>query len=514
MLRARFFMLSPAVLSAAVLAGLSLLPERTPFRRRRLIIVAGVCATGLIGVALTAAGGFSHVSALLMAKLRYGFPPADPLQIPFEARVMWVEAFRSPPLHFILHACTPLLLPAIAGAALLVKGWKEKGGMAWLLYALLVYGAGFALVTRMWMILTFYLALSGGGLLMISQSSRKVAAVALLATCLLLMGYQTYHYRTPNDAFSRFVSRFVSRVAPPAPAPAAAYVITGLAVEEDRVFNWLRLNSQPGDAVVARFGSSPSVLLRAGRPIVLHSKFETRGIREKVKSFFDSVYADEETFYQWCAKHQASYVLLHPELALRSGPESPLYMAGRQTVALESAAYIMHFFPERLHRFELAYENSYLRIYRVLGGEARPQHCKRPIPQPVFDPNFFDATPERRPPVPILGKRLAQLHAGQKALGIAVNLFVAGRAREAFKEARAALELHPGLPMARSLLAELLLRSSQPQKALLVVEDALKLQADVADVWRLYAAVLRANNRPEQAREALRRALELQLDDR
>jgi len=395
-----------------------------------------------------------------------------------------------------------------------VKGWKGKGGMAWLLYALLVYGAAFALLRRMWPILSFYLALSGGGLLMISQSRRKVAAVALLAACLLLMGYQTCHYRTPNDALRRFVSRFVSRVAPPAPAPASAHIVTGLAVEEERAFNWLRLNSQPGDAVVAQFGLSPSVLLRAGRPIVLHSKFETTGIREKVKSFFGSVYADEETFYQWCVKHQASYLLLHPELALRSGPESPLYVAGRQTVPMESAAYIMHFFPERLRRFELAYENSYLRIYRVLGGEARPQHCKRPIPQPVFDPDFFDATPERRPPGPILGKRLAQLQAGQNALGIAVNLFVAGRAREAFKEAQAALQLHPGLPMARCLLAEWLLRSSQPQKALLVMEQAVQVQADVADVWHLYARVLRANNRPVQAREALRRALELQPDDK
>jgi len=65
--------------------------------------------------------------------------------------------------------------------------------------------------------------------------------------------------------------------------------------------------------VLANFPLSASVAGYTDCPVVLHPKFETDDIRDRVKEFYDHLYtADEFDFYEWTQKQGAAIYIQHP----------------------------------------------------------------------------------------------------------------------------------------------------------------------------------------------------------
>lgn len=121
--------------------------------------------------------------------------------------------------------------------------------------------------------------------------------------------------------------------------------------------NWLRNNTQKDAVVLASFTLEPTIFADAERAIVLHPKFESKGMREKVREYLESLFSEnEKDFHDFCMKNRANYFVLHPGAFV--GPEaedwiySPRYMVDRAERHPEYATLAMLFNPERLQYFK------------------------------------------------------------------------------------------------------------------------------------------------------------------
>src|SRR5262249_34836075 len=124
---------------------------------RVVIVIALVVGLALSGA--LAPGNYGHVRAVLWAKLRLlGRFPADPTEIPFDARLLWQGRFATLPFaHLLDWSGWPLaLLFALACATAI--GVRGAGGFERLALALTLAGAGAAWAFGRLAVLVGYLA--------------------------------------------------------------------------------------------------------------------------------------------------------------------------------------------------------------------------------------------------------------------------------------------------------------------------------------------------------------------
>lgn len=357
--------------------------------RRRIIRLAVVLAP-LLALSLylqTEAEGYGHVWSLLVQKLRFfGVKPADPGELTFQARVLWVEAFNSPTLYYLLISYWAIGLACLAGLTRFlwapkkqINGvlidWSQRPSVIVVLIFGLIFTLLFLLVQRMSVFAVFFLAVAGGYSLAKLKKpwSWFALPVALVVFCLLAYELVNIRRTTPLRAAVRRVIGYENPV-----------MVHNWQLNDVAAVNWIRRNT-PGDAVfLSRFGVGPMILTYADRAIVLQPKFEAAGIREKVGEFFSSLYSTEDELAAFCRKYGVTHYLFDVRSTIDDGPDSDRYSGDALKLSTNSPAYLMQFFPEKLTRFKLLYVNSFYRIYNLV--ESPPANNPRQFPyQPVFD---------------------------------------------------------------------------------------------------------------------------------
>ncbi len=150
----------------------------------------------------------------------------------------------------------------------------------------------------------------------------------------------------------------------------------------------IRRHTQSNDVILAHFPLSPVICAHTERPVVIHSKFENRRVREKVRQFYEAFFEPEEVLRDVCGKYDVRYVVYEPEIALSTTLQSVRYMAGRMDLTDAAAAVRMHFLPEALRWFQLVFQTDRYRVYRVLDKPREPGPV--PFPRlPVYDSRNF-----------------------------------------------------------------------------------------------------------------------------
>jgi len=364
--------------SFAMLASYALLIQHAVFRRQagnstwRRMVVFGVSLVVLVALAGALPGGhygrYSHVYALMVDKLRFlGVKPADPSRLSFESRVMWTSSFRSPGLAVWLGWLGMSWLAGAAGLVLVAlaarRGRALRAGETVVALAGLVFAALFAMIWRMEVFAAFFVCVMAGAAVVKLPSWRERAAALLIVIGLLGADYR------------KLQKNYLTSMAPP--------------VSQYRgVIDWLRRNTGPDDAVLALFQFSPVICAYADRPVIVHSKFENRLVRERVEEFYTRLYDPEPAFHAFCRKVGAKYVVYQPAMLLDVSRDSLRYMAGRLAVDMNSTAVLMNFAPQGLQRFELAYQDEAHRVFRVLGDGETPRHAGVPL-LPAYDSRGF-----------------------------------------------------------------------------------------------------------------------------
>jgi hypothetical protein len=292
-LRAKQFYLSPTM---CVLYALTLAVWINGGRRKAIGVFAASAASFLVLGALLQRGDYAHVYELFFCKLRFlGVKPANPSSLPWDARVLWESAFDTASVAEFWHSLAWCLPMALIVAAIGRQERRVATNLS-LLFVLLLFPLSW-MVVRYFTFLGFAAAVAAGGIVALPSIWWKPIALAAVGWQFLGLNAQ------PLDR---------------APVLPAAY---------RDVVKWVNENT-PADAVLlASISESPVILAGTERPIVLHSKFENRTIRERYRQFLTTIYASEEDFARFARRYGADYFLFDRENFLRPGIESRRYKA-------------------------------------------------------------------------------------------------------------------------------------------------------------------------------------------
>jgi tetratricopeptide (TPR) repeat protein len=367
-LRAKYFIFSPALMLGYALLALVWTFQRRGKHRKPYLPAEGLVVVGFLGGALAIQshlGTYSHVFALLLNKIIFwGSLPQDAGQMPFEAKAMWTSAFVSPRLSELpLMLSFSLVFGALGTGLMMLRIFRRQARSHEVVITLLTVWMFllFLMIHRMSVFAVFFLVLSLGALTVINRRRLRRAmyaglGLAIVVQFFLLPGFKLLAFR-PNQAD-----------------------VIGL-------LSFVESQTEKNSAVLTVFELGPSVALYARRPVILHSKFESKLLRDKVEQVYTSLYRSEETFYELCQRLNAGYFVYQVNMVTADEPGSLRYLSDALRLRTDSAAFKFHFFPEQLVHFRLIYQNA---TYRVFGVGQPALTARLPLAyEPVYDPTTF-----------------------------------------------------------------------------------------------------------------------------
>lgn len=377
-LRATAFICSPAmaILYAIITFHFTAGLEKT----RRQVLTSLVFVLSILIYFKSGLAEQSHVFRLIIDKIQFGLiKPEDPTLLSYETRSVWIEDFNTPGLNFLLYTVSFFLPFGLAGLIVILKqAWQEKQVLGTAAREkLFVASLGFIFLfffivaRRMITIEIIFLCVAISALLQIGPRWYRMSLSALLASVLFFEGWKSYSYFEPNP-----VRQAVYHYFPGGDLPEVFTV-----AEHNDVLHWVRSFVNPEHPVLASIGFSPVILAYTGRPIVIHSMFDAKEMRDKVEAYLKALYSDEDTFYQFVQKNGAQVFIYESRNLLMNGPNSDRYVAGQMNPSKDSAVHKFHFRPESLKHFRLVYQNMAYRIFTV---DPKIQPIKM-LSQPIYD---------------------------------------------------------------------------------------------------------------------------------
>jgi tetratricopeptide (TPR) repeat protein len=446
---------------------------------RCLICFVALALACAVAATLARTGSlYEHVWDLLVAQVRnVGHKPEDPSGLSFDARVLWSGSFHGASLGWVvwsmwaaLLACLVTLSTVFFRRAYLEDRYRRDGlillGLNAAMYLVSVF-----LAERMAVMALFFFAVLGGGSMVMLVGRRTQTAAFLVLTSVVSVLVANYPGLNGRLAWLKLSA--------PQPALTAAERYEPVSQVDFSLVYWIRTNTPVNATFLGRFNVLPPVLAYAERPIALHCKLEIPGVRAKVREHLGAVFGSEAALAEYCDRQGATYYLYDPFTALDTGSDSSRYIAGVRQLHRSSAAYLLHFAPDRLRYFELVFQNEMYRVYRRTDHPAVYDSNRFPY-QPIFEIDHFemgggessveagssefsDAQTDR--------VFLEQQH-GTELLRRAVHLFSLGRWPQALSCYDAALCINPSLPYAHSHRARILLHLGRLDEALREAQQA------------------------------------------
>lgn len=506
-LQEKAFLLSPGfVAAAALLAAVEIARARALTGRRAIVLFAAIFipAAVIAGRVSPAEKEYSHVTGLAVEKLRHlGKKPADPAELPYDARVLWVEAFERPQAASMLIPLSTLAFwapLALALAATRARARRANAAQALALLLALAYAAQYFFLERFSPFLIFFVAIVLPVLLTTGPRARRAIAVALVASA----AYETWYdlrFDKPNPWRTFVLAQF---------PPRAPDQIPNFGNNE-RVVRWVRRHVA-GDAVILTwYPTGPMIAAYTGRRVNLHSKFESSVLRNKERRMIEALYSTEAEFYALCREFRSDYFLYQANLLLDAGTSSSRYMADRLALPTASAAYRFHFQPDALEHFTLVYQDSFYRLYKVHGeGEiVVPPH---PVPyEEIFDPALaaapgptFDDGGTR----PLLERFTSRLVMMKQAADIYRRAGKRPAERtEVERLSREVLRLSPDCSDALAQLALIASDTGRPEEARFLLSRALTTHPQAPELHMIRGVLLERDGRLADARAAYEDAL-------
>ncbi len=368
-LRSHGFLLSPSMgLGWGMLLAGAPMAQRQRKATRAVLALAPILS--FLALSHFYLPSYSHFASLLLAKLRFfNIRPDNPALLTFEQRILWAPALNSTSWALLWQWFPFLLvLTAIAVWALMqntVRDRFEFADFPPLLFFLLASLIAFILFFRfhVWLAV-FACGMTGlwaGQMEMSGGPWRRGLSVALLACGWLLEASQPW--RGPI----RWEKPKV--VAPDAPkwdGPLYWGRPNVYAAETEALMDHLRKYVAP-EPVLANFGISAGIATYGGCPVVLHPKFESPEIREKVREYGEALFkGDEAEFRDWMEAQGATvYVHSMGEFSeLQTGLQMR-YMVDALDPATNAAARLFEQRPEELKYFAPQFANRKYRVFRL-----------------------------------------------------------------------------------------------------------------------------------------------------
>jgi hypothetical protein len=342
-----------AILSpASILAAAAMFSCFAPAKLKKATPWAGVLAALTAALLLPGEGG--HVTGVALAKIRFLFShPADPLLLTPDARLFWVGGYTSPTPGEFIWLFGPLFLAAIPGIAPFLR--QARGRL--LVPFLFVSMAGYLFFDRLHVFLAVALAP------VIVLSARKSA---LLPVLFVLAGAHAVFAPSLGQRLSQAGLSF---------RPGASLLTDA---EVNGYLHWVGNSSAPTDAFLAYWHVSGITSAYGERPTVLHTFFENRRNRENIVRFSASLFGPEDELVSFMEEREARYLVYQADFLLDRSWQGAAYLGGVTSPHDSSAAFLMHYVPERLDRLVPVWQGASVRVFE-LDGVASPMP-----PNPLF----------------------------------------------------------------------------------------------------------------------------------
>jgi len=299
---------------------------------------------------------YSHFGELLIAKIRHlNQKPVDPSLLTFAQRIMWVPALDS-----ATWSLTKILFPGSLYISL-VAIWlaalgKWRAGkrhpdvqpsenIPYIFY-FVVSIFSFVLFVRFHVYVAIFASAWTAWLLAWSLKRKAWVTWSVGVLVLLTVYIEWNHVLKEPARWGR---------------PNVYYQ------ELMELTDWLKEHVAP-EPVLANFGVSAAILTYGHCPIILHPKFETRHIRERVQAYGEALFkGDEEAFRDWADQYGARYYVhavgefasIHPELQMR-------YFVDALSPPEDAAARMFEFKPDSAVYFDFLWGNRKYRVFQVI----------------------------------------------------------------------------------------------------------------------------------------------------
>lgn len=310
---------------------------------------------------------FSHTYGLMIYKLRFlGEKPPDPTLLPFEVRALWADPLTSPSLFELIYHFFPLALLGGVSVVMISSRWLKKNTSTadlFIAYNTVLFFLAYLLVRRLRVPAAFFLTVSVAyPVTALLRSPKKYLRSGLIIILLFLgLEWARTSVHGKNDIFTGRVSGLGLR------EKAQYFRMRTFSDTLRDLIEWIEENTGEDEVILTHYHLSPQIRAYTGRAVNLTSLFESKPLRRKVEEFIRSLYGDEEKLYDFCRTQQADYVIYSIDSVIDDSHSSWRYLGGFPRLDENTAAYKMHFFPEKLTRFELVYENEFYRVYEVAG---------------------------------------------------------------------------------------------------------------------------------------------------
>ena len=456
-LRAKYFIFSPALMLSYGLLAASLIPALKGDNNRKNTIIGHFVIIALFAASIIIQklmGAYSHIYELIFAKIRFlGVLPEDPAKLSFEAKAVWTSAFVSPKLVEIPMLLSFAFLFGMIGAIIMIyRIYRRKAESCEVMIVFFTICTFFLflMIHRMHVFAVFFLALSMGALTFFRNRPLKYAMYGLLVVCLTIQLYLMVNF------FSLKAFR-----------PDQNHL--------KNMLSFIRENTDKNSAVLTTFQLGPVVAVYTGHPVILHSKFESKLLRDKVKDVYASLFQSEVEFYELCRRYKADLFVYQTSLALEGMPMSIRYLVGAIPLRSDSAAFLLHFAQNKLKLFRLIYQNPVYRVYKV-GWQTAPEELDFRY-EPIYDlANFLGGEePGEFISDAVLGSGLASLRSSDTHRKIGDRFFLSGDYKIAGLQYERALAIDQQNAMALWGLSKALSKVGEEAKAMEALRSALLL---------------------------------------
>lgn len=335
-----------------------------PLRRFLFLLAIFAVIIGIRSIMSVNETAYSHVFDMFTEKIKFFLKkPDNPSLLSFSARQLWESAFNSPTLSEIWWLGKLAFPLGLIGSFFLF--WKERKGA----------GCG-----------TFIASLSII-LSLLSIMAKRILVVAVPFLAITLWGCALFDTRKQYLKFGLYFLLILNSLGLTL-SPIESGRFTAVSYRE--LFKWIDSNTRPDDALVAHIHVSPMILLNAGRPEVLHPKFENLFIRKKYEEFIMSLYSeDEKRLYEFCKKNLSGYLVYDWGFFITDGKDSMRYLGEAVPDISEKAmASRLHFGDPTLRHFKPVFRNSAFIVYEVKGNPDMAAASFFPY-SPIYDDALY-----------------------------------------------------------------------------------------------------------------------------
>lgn len=484
-LRADLFLTSLPMMLFYGMALLELIDRFVrPVRRwfPRAAILVGTF--GVFYLFLPHTGRFGHVYYTTLYQILFLFRhPQDPSLLPLEARLYWVPGYTHPSLYNFLAYFSLPLLAGVYGVGRSVWDLLRRRGSAGeqlLLYLFFATLVSYLFFSRLHVFFIFFLAIFIGRTIDLTLARFKTRAFVYVAVG--LVGVHQVAQVVDNWDPLRVLTTLKIR-------PHQEELFLENVTNMSDLIHWIRENTSPQSVLLSYWHISAELLPYADRTTVLHTFFEDARMRKKITEFASALYSDEEIFYNYCRQYDVDYFVYSARFFLDYSIVGTRYLADRLAVNPESFVYDAHFYPERLSRFGLRYQNDCFRVYEVLEeGEVKDDWAVDY--QPIFDPRYVVKE------IDTAKKFGEEISFASYLYYSGIEAFEQGRYEAAIRLLRNSISVCPSLVDAWNLMGKIFEQERLNSKAISVYRQVLIFNSEGPSAEKVKAALERLFSSP------------------